>query len=116
MNPESLPPEAVRISRLGIMAKQPSQREERRGSVQSLWRLILVVIGVVAVVQELRKAPSDRTWQGQVAGFVPYDFRMPTVDRFRDAYWNPDGPIVQGKAWGVGWVLNLGAVKKRVSG
>ena len=33
--------------------------------------LAAVFIGVVAVVQELRKAPSDRTWQGQVAGFVP---------------------------------------------
>ncbi len=98
------------------MAKKPHERDKRRNTLQSLWRTILVVIGVVAVVQELRKAPEERTWHGAVGGFVPYDFRMPTVDRFREAYWNPDGPIVQGKAWGVGWVLNLGAVKKRFGG
>ncbi len=104
------------MGRLGGMAKQSHEREKGRNTLQSLWRLILVVIGVVAVVQELRKAPEERTWQGMVGGFVPYDFRMPTVDRFRQAYWNPEGPIVQGKAWGVGWVLNLGAVKKRFGG
>lgn len=83
-------------------------------NVRDLWRLVLLIIGVVAVVQELRKSPEDRTWQGKVAGFVPYDFRKPTVDRVRDTYWNPDGPIVSGKAWGVGWAPNFGAVKKLI--
>jgi hypothetical protein len=47
---------------------------------------------------------------------VPYDFRKPTVERFREAYWNPDGPILPGKPLGAGWALNLGAVKKRMVG
>jgi hypothetical protein len=81
-----------------------------------LWRLVLVVIGVVAIVQELRKPPDERAWHGSVAGFVPYDFRKPTVERIRATYWNPDGPLIAGKVWGVGWAPNLGALKKRVSG
>jgi hypothetical protein len=91
------------------------QTEKKKGpSAKDLWRLILAIIGVVAVVQELRKPPEARTWHGKVADLVPYDFRMPTVARFRETYWNPDGPILPGKAWGVGWALNVGALKKKL--
>jgi len=86
--------------------------KKKSPSIRDLWKVILAVIGVVAVAQELRKAPEDRTWHGTVAGFVPYDFRKPTVERIRQTYWNPDGPIIGGKAWGVGWAPNLGALKK----
>jgi len=78
--------------------------------------MILLVLGVVAVVQELRKPPEERSWHGTVAGFVPYDLRKPTVDRVRETYWNPDGPIISSKVWGVGWAVNAGAIKKRLSG
>ncbi len=78
----------------------------------NFWRLLLAMVGIAAVVQELQKAPEDRTWQGKVADFVPYDFRMPTVERIREAYWNPDGPFISSKVWGVGWAFNLGAVKE----
>ena len=86
--------------------------KKKRFGPQDVWRLILVAIGVIAVVQELRKEPGERTWHGKVAGFVPYDLRKPTVERFRQTYWNPDGPLVSGKAWGVGWAPNFAAVKK----
>lgn len=89
--------------------------QQRRTNPQDLWRLLLAIIGVIAVVQELRKPPEERTWNGKVAGFVPYDFRRPTMERFRTTYWNPEGPIVSGKAWGVGWAPNLGAVKQLLS-
>lgn len=72
-----------------------------------------MVIGAVAIIGELRKSPSERTWHGKVADFVPYDFRMPTVARFRETYWSPNGPIISSKLWGVGWALNLGAIKAR---
>jgi hypothetical protein len=49
-----------------------------------------------------------------VADFVPYDFRMPTVERIRSAYWNPDAPLLTSKAFGVGWAVNLGAIKKLI--
>lgn len=88
---------------------------QRKPTVASLWRLTLAIIGIIAVVQELRRPAEQRTWHGKVAGFVPYDFRKPTLDRFREAYWNPAGSLVSNKAWGVGWVLNLGAVRQRLA-
>ena len=81
-------------------------------SARGLWRLVVAVIGVVAIVQELRKAPDQRTWHGKVADVVPYDFRIPTVERVRDTYWNPEGPVLSAKAFGVGWAPNFGALMK----
>ncbi len=98
------------------MGNQQSDQKKRCPSARDLWRLVLAIIGVVAVVQELRKPPDERAWHGRVADLVPYDFRMPTVTRFREAYWNPDGPVLPGKAWGVGWALNFGALKKKLIG
>jgi len=63
-------------------------------------------------VQELKKPAKERTWHEKVAEFVPYDFRMPTTERIRSAYWNPDAPLLTAKAFGVGWAVNLGALKK----
>jgi hypothetical protein len=95
-----------------VMAKQRTEEDKGwRPSLQDIWRAILMIIGVVAVVQELRKPAEERTWHGKVADFVPYDFRMPTIDRFRETYWNPGGPILSGKVWGVGWAPNFGALK-----
>lgn len=93
-----------------------TENQKQRSTVANLWRLLLAVVGIVAVVTELQKPPAERTWHGKVADFVPYDFRVPTADRFRETYWNPEGPIVTSKLWGVGWALNLGAVKERLLG
>lgn len=93
------------------MGDQHDENQGKRPAVKDLWRLVLGIIGVIAVVQELRKPPEQRTWHGKVVGFVPYDFRRPSVERFRKTYWNPDGPILSGKAWGVGWAPNFAAVK-----
>ena len=89
--------------------------EERATSaVRNFWRLALAIIGVIAIIQELRKPPDERTWHGTVADFVPYDFRMPTVGRVRSTYWNPEGPILSGKVFGVGWSPNFGALTRIV--
>jgi hypothetical protein len=37
---------------------------------------------------------------------------MPTVERLRATYWNPDGPIVSGKVLGVGWAPNFGVLAR----
>jgi hypothetical protein len=97
------------------MKKNKSEGEKKRPTAQDLWRILLVIIGVVAIVQELKKPQAERTWNGLVGGFVPYDFRKPTADRFRETYWNPEGPIVGAKAWGVGWAPNFGAIKTLIS-
>lgn len=86
--------------------------EKRMSTVRDIWRLALAIIGVIAIVQELRKPSDERTWHGKVADFVPYDFRMPTIGRVRSTYWNPEGPILSGKVFGVGWSPNLGALTR----
>lgn len=74
-----------------------------------VWKLVLAIIGVIAIVKELRKPSEERTWHGRVADLVPYDFRKPTIDRIRSTYWNPQGPLLSGKVFGVGWSPNFGA-------
>ncbi len=86
--------------------------ERRMPRVKDIWRLALAIIGVVAIIQELRKPPDERTWHGKVADFVPYDFRMPTIGRVRSTYWNPEGPILPGKVFGVGWAVNFGVLTR----
>ncbi len=70
--------------------------------------LIGVAVAVAAVVQELRKPARKRGWHGDVAGFVPYDLRLPTLDRLRRAWWNPgDRRLLTGMPFGIGWSVNL---------
>ena len=67
---------------------------------------------VAAVATELSKPEPERTWEGRVFGLVPYDFRPPTWQRIRDAYWNPDSDrLFSDRVFGVGWALNLHRVK-----
>lgn len=86
--------------------------ERRVSKVRNFWRLALAIIGVIAVIQELRKPPGERTWHGKVAQMVPYDFCMPTMGRVRSTYWNPEGPIITGKVFGVGWAPNFWALTR----
>ncbi|HLZ07790.1 MAG TPA: DUF5808 domain-containing protein, partial [Chloroflexota bacterium] len=63
------------------------------------------------IVQELRKPAAERTWHGTVAGIFPYDLRVPTGERIRATFWNPDNPnIIVPTLFGVGWTLNAGAL------
>jgi hypothetical protein len=69
-----------------------------------------------AIYQELRKPPEARTWHGKVAGVVPYDFRIPTLDRLRDAYWAPESDqVFSENVFGVGWAVNLPVAARKVS-
>ena len=69
-----------------------------------------------AIYQELRKPPEARTWNGKVAGVVPYDFRVPTLDRLREAYWAPDSDqIFSENVIGVGWAVNLPVAARKLS-
>ncbi len=69
-----------------------------------------------AVYQELRKPPEQRTWHGKVAGVVPYDFRMPTFERLRETYWNPESDeIFSERVFGVGWGVNIPVAMRKLS-
>jgi hypothetical protein len=76
--------------------------------VRRLARVTVFALVVAAVVTELSKPQKDRTWHGKVAGTVPYDFRVPTLQRIRDAYWNPASDhLFSDRVFGVGWAVNL---------
>lgn len=73
------------------------------------WRLLVWGMLLGAVATEYSKPPGERTGTGAVAGVVPYDFRAPTLQRFRDAMWSPeDARLVKSHPFGVGWTLNFG--------
>ncbi len=71
---------------------------------------------VGAVVQEMRKPEAERTWHGEVFGMVPYDFRVPTTEKIRAAYWAPDrDELFSDAVFGVGWAVNVPVAARRVS-
>ena len=77
-------------------------------------KVLVAVLVVAAVIKELLVPKEDRTWHGTLGGFVPYDFRMPTVEKIKGTFWNPAGPIVVNRVFGVGWTVNLGAIVAKV--
>ncbi|HEY4887007.1 MAG TPA: hypothetical protein VIJ58_00325 [Candidatus Dormibacteraeota bacterium] len=80
--------------------------------VRRLVRFAAFGLVVAAVATELAKPEPERTWEGRVLGMVPYDFRPPTLQRIRDAYWNPgSGRLFSDRVFGVGWAVNLHRAK-----
>jgi hypothetical protein len=61
-----------------------------------------------AIATELKKPAEERTWNGTIAGVVPYDFRVPTADSVREKLWNPAGNFWSPSVFGFGWSPNLG--------
>jgi Family of unknown function (DUF5808) len=79
-----------------------------------LLRAAVLFLTLAAVAQELNKPESERRWHGRIAG-VPYDFRFPTLRRFKDAYWNPgDERIFTDRVVGIGWAVNFAQVIPRL--
>ena len=94
------------------MSRQARERQRphrRPPQWRRLLRLASVLITGAAVAQELRKPAAQRTWRGTVAGYVPYDFRRPTLARYRSRMWAPEDPrLFPPQVYGVGWTLNVG--------
>lgn len=79
-------------------------------------RTLAWVALIAAVYQELRKPPAERTWHGKVGGIVPYDFRIPTIERVRSAYWDPTGDrVFTDKVVGVGWAVNIPVLFRKLN-
>jgi hypothetical protein len=80
--------------------------------LRRLVRLTAVALVVGAFATELSKPEAERTWHGRVLGVVPYDFRPPTWERIRSAYWNPESDLLfSDRVFGVGWAINLHRAK-----
>ena len=81
--------------------------------LRRLLRLAVIGLVVAAVATELSKPEEERTWHGRVWGAVPYDFRPPTWERIRAAYWNPDSnQLFSDRVFGVGWAVNFYQAKR----
>ena len=82
----------------------------------NLARTLVWVTFFAALYQELRKPESERTWHGKVAGTVPYDFRVPTLERLRAAYWDPSSDVVfTDHVFGVGWAVNIPVAARKLA-
>ncbi len=76
-------------------------------------KLVALGLIVAAVIEQLRRDPDERTWEGAIGGIVPYDFRMPTLARARSRWWNTDDErLFVPQVFGVGWTVNLARLAK----
>jgi hypothetical protein len=74
----------------------------RRRLRNTVFTLLLAAYVVTAIKKQLNQAP-----QGSFAG-IRYDFRLPTLQKLRDTFWNKDtSQVVMPPAFGIGWALNL---------
>jgi hypothetical protein len=81
----------------------------------SLLKLAAAALVAAAIYRELKKPPGEREWHGKVANFVPYDFRLPTWERLRERFWNPEDPrIFTEHVFGVGWAINFYTVLQKL--
>ena len=72
-----------------------------------IFGILLLVYVAIAITEQLQRPPEERTWNGKIAG-IPYDFRLPTVDRIRATYWNKDtSKIFLPQVFGIGWSINM---------
>jgi hypothetical protein len=81
-------------------------RYGRRTRTRSRWLGLVLAVTLVgaAVATELRKPAEERTWRGKLAGWVPYDLRLPTLARVHERLWNPaDRRVLVPTVFGVGW-------------
>jgi hypothetical protein len=74
----------------------------------------VITIALAAVCQELEKPKEERHWHGKL-GFIPYDFRLPTIERLKETYWNPENErVFVPLACGIGWTLNFHALLEKM--
>ena len=82
-----------------------------RGWFPRIIQVTAVVLALAAVFQEMEKPDEEREWHGKVACFFPYDFRIPTIERIKESYWNPyERRIFSAPVFGIGWAVNFCAL------
>jgi hypothetical protein len=84
-----------------------SKKNKGAGPLDFVVGAIVVSLLGSAVAQQLSLPADERTWHGQIAG-IPYDFRVPTVEKLRNTFWNKDtARILVPHAFGMGWSINF---------
>ena len=92
---------------------------ERKWFVRAI-QAAVITLTIAAICQELEKPEEERQWHGKIAGFIPYDFRIPTMERIKESYWNPyERRVLMPEVFGIGWAINfytllenLGVIKR----
>lgn len=91
------------------MTSERQQQKKRCNKARGLVKLVMAVLTGLAIRQELVKPKSERTWHGTLFGWLPYDFRRPTMQRVRDTMWAPMNPkLFMPRVFGLGWDINFG--------
>jgi hypothetical protein len=92
----------------------------KNGAIMTRWLVraieaALITITLAAVCQELEKPEKERRWHGKL-GLVPYDFRVPTLERAKQAFWNEEEEerIFTKPVFGVGWGINFYALLEKM--
>lgn len=94
-----------------------------RKCLTQILEVTIITLTLAAILQEIEKPEAEREWHGKVAGFIPYDFRLPTIERFKESYWNPyERRVLTPEVFGIGWAINcyallenIGIIKRDVS-
>ena len=97
------------------LSRKADTARDELDALMSLIRMAVVGAVVGAIYVELRKPPAERTWNGKLLGVVPYDFRVPSLEGLRQAYWNPRSPkVFTPRPLGVGWAVNIPTLLRRL--
>src|SRR5260370_41467968 len=84
----------------------PSEKKQRTQGE------MMVVIGMAALMglairKQWHMPPEERTWHGTLFG-IPYDFRWPTIERLRVAFWHKNtARVLVPHAFGMDWSINF---------
>ena len=73
-------------------------------------RTIISLFTMATIVYAFKTKKSHGTFL-----FVPFEFRVPTIDRVRERLWNSENDrLITPHVFGVGWSLNLYQVLRRL--
>ena len=74
-------------------------------------KILPTLFSVTVAFYAYKTKQSNGTFLG-----VPFDFRMPTVARFKASFWNPEDPrVFTPRPFGVGWGINFPQLKNRIN-
>ncbi len=82
-------------------------RKKIASPINIIFSILFLIYVAIAITQQLQRPPEERTWYGKIAG-IPYDFRLPTIERIRNTFWNKGtSQIFLPQAFGIGWSINI---------